>query len=156
MRNHFRPGDIGKIVSMHGTIYAAEHGWDHTFEAYVAAPLGAFAARRKPRERIWLVDDDAGELAASIGIVEANPREAQLRWLLVAPALRGRGVGHRLIEEAVNFSRAAGYASIFLLTVNALTAAARLYDAFGFEVTHEEPHELWGAHVVEQRYDLPL
>ena len=100
------------------------------FEAYVATPLGEFANRTSPRERIWLVD--AGE------------REAQLRWLLLAPNLRGHGLGRRLVEETIAFSRVAGYESIFLWTVKELVAAGRLYAALGFRVTFEETHELWG------------
>ena len=125
VRHSFRPGDIGQIVFMHGTTYAREFGWDHTFEAYVAAPLGEFAKRKNPRERVWLVDRD-DELCASIAIVEANECEAQLRWLFLKPEVRGQGLGRRLVTEAVEFSREAGYASIFLWTVKELPIASAL------------------------------
>jgi hypothetical protein len=61
---------------LHGTIYAAEHGWDHTFEAYVAGPLGAFGLRKNPRERIWLAEEE-NEVYGSIAIVESDPDTAQ-------------------------------------------------------------------------------
>jgi GNAT superfamily N-acetyltransferase len=153
IRHEFRPGDIGQIVFMHGTTYAREFGWDHTFEAYVAAPLGEFAKRKNPRERVWLVDH-GDELSASIAIVEASASEAQLRWLFLKPELRGHGLGRRLVSEAVNFSRDTGYSSIFLWTVKELPIASALYVSAGFRLTEETPRDLWGGHVTEQRYDL--
>ena len=155
IRHHFRPGDVGRIVWLHGTLYAKECGWDHRFEAYVATPLGEFANRTSPRERIWLVDAD-GELSGCVAIVEAGDREAQLRWLLLAPNLRGLGLGRRLVEETITFSRAAGYESVFLWTVKELTAAGRLYASLGFRVTFEEVHDLWGGPVTEQKHALRL
>jgi hypothetical protein len=42
IRCTLRPGDIGYVTYLHGSLYAAEYGWDHTFEAYVAGPLAEF------------------------------------------------------------------------------------------------------------------
>lgn len=155
VRHDLRPGDIGTIVYLHGTLYANECGWDHTFEAYVAEPLGAFAKRSNTRERIWLVDFE-GQLCASIAIVEVSAAEAQLRWLLVKPELRGSGIGRGLVREAIAFCRASGYRSLFLWTVKELTVAGRLYASFGFRVTAEHAAVLWGRRVTEQRYALAL
>lgn len=155
IRHRFRPGDVGRVVYLHGTLYAAECGWDHTFEAYVAVPLGEFAKRNNDRERVWLVDAH-GELSGSIAMVEASPTEGQLRWLLLMPHLRGRGLGRRLVEEAIRFARAKGYASVFLWTVKGLSASAGLYTSVGFRLTSEQPRQMWGAEVIEQRFELDL
>jgi len=155
IRNDLQPGDIGYITFLHGTLYAAEYGWDYTFEAYVAAPLGEFAKSHTERERIWIVEKDA-KPAGSIGIVAASTEQAQLRWFLLHPDLRGQGIGRMLLEEAINFCRNSGYSSIFLWTVSALIAAGKLYNALGFRVTEEHTHTLWGAGMTEQRYDLHL
>src|SRR5438477_8747745 len=45
----------------------------------------------------------------------------------VHPSCRGMGLGRRLLQDAVAFARQSGYHAIFLWTVSALTAAARLY-----------------------------
>jgi N-acetylglutamate synthase-like GNAT family acetyltransferase len=155
IRNDLRPGDVGYVVYLHGTLYAREHGWDHTFEAYVAGPLSDFARSHNDRERIWIVERGA-QVAGSVAIVEASPSEAQLRWLLLDPDLRGRGIGRTLVEEAISFSRESGYSLLFLWTVSALAAAAKLYRSAGFQLTEENTHELWGATVTEQRYEMVL
>ena len=155
IRNYLRPGDVGYVTYLHGTLYAAEFGWDHTFEAYVAGPLSEFAKTRNERERIWIVESK-GILAGSIAIVEASNDEAQLRWFLIQPDLRGKGIGRFLIAEAIEFCRESGYARVFLGTERGLRTAARLYESFGFRLTDEKTHESWGTVVTEQRYELNL
>lgn len=155
IRSELKPGDIGYLTWLHGVLYANECGWDHTFEAYVAGPLTEFAKSHDDRERIWIVEVD-GTIAGSIAIVAASTEQAQLRWFLLHPDLRGGGIGRMLMEEALGFCKAKGYSMIFLWTASELTAAAKLYDSFGFHLTEETTHELWGATVTEQRYELSL
>jgi N-acetylglutamate synthase-like GNAT family acetyltransferase len=155
VRNDLKPGDIGYVTYLHGKLYADEYGWDHTFEAYVAGPLAEFSRRHGDRERIWIIEKD-GMVTGSVAIVEASKESAQLRWLLLHPDLRGLGMGRRLVEETKAFCRQAGYSSIFLWTVSALSAAANLYRSSGFRLTEENTHELWSAIVTEQRYELTL
>jgi GNAT superfamily N-acetyltransferase len=88
--------------------------------------------------------------------VAASADVAQLRWYLVDPAVRGQGLGRRLLDEAVAFSRGAGYRLVILWTVSALTAAARLYTAAGFRKVEEQPGRAWGVDVVEEKYELQL
>jgi ribosomal protein S18 acetylase RimI-like enzyme len=81
---------------------------------------------------------------------------AQLRWFLVDPSARGRGLGTRLLSEAVSFARECGYRVVVLWTVSALAAAARLYRAAGFRKVQDRPGRLWGADVVEEKYELTI
>jgi GNAT superfamily N-acetyltransferase len=155
IRHDLRPGDIGYVTYLHGVLYAIEHGWDHTFDAYVAAPLAEFAKSHTDRERIWIVEQD-GLIAGSVAIVEVSREQAQLRWLLLHPELRGQGIGRILVEEAVSFCRARGYSSVFLWTVSTLAPAANLYKSAGFRLTEEKTHEAWGTLVTEERYNLEL
>jgi N-acetylglutamate synthase and related acetyltransferases len=155
IRHDLRPGDVGYITYLHGILYAPEQGWDHTFDAYVAIPLAEFARSQSSRERIWIVED--GErTVGSLAIVKFSEREAQLRWLLLVPEVRGQGIGRRLVEEALDFCRDAGYSSVFLWTVNTLPIAAKLYQSEGFRNTEELTHELWGRTVTEVKYELRL
>lgn len=155
IRNNLIPGDIGYITWLHGILYAREQGWDFTFEAYVAGPLSEFAKISSPRQRIWIAEKE-GRIVGSTAIVEAAPHEAQLRWLLVDPSVRGLGLGKKLVHEAIDFSKAQDYRKIFLWTVSALSTAAVLYRSCGFKKTEETSTKGWGAPVLEERYDLDL
>jgi len=148
-----KPGDIGSLSYLHGVLYAKEYGWDHTFEAYVAGPLAEFAKSQTPRGRIWIVEESE-KVLGSVAIVEVSNEVAQLRWLLLHPKLRGQGIGRMLMREAISFCKAQGYTKVFLWTVSALTAAAKLYDEFGFHISEEMISEIWGTTVTEQRYEL--
>jgi GNAT superfamily N-acetyltransferase len=165
IRNDLRPGDIGMVVHLHGVVYAEEQGWDHTFDAYVAGPLAEFVKSSTSRGRIWIVElaegtedggENAGRIVGSVAIVKVSDDVAQLRWLLLDPGVRGLGLGRKLVEEALEFTRSAGYSSVLLWTVRGLEAATSLYESLGFEKTEEKTSEIWGSIITEVRYDLRL
>lgn len=155
IRTDVRPGDLGLVCHLHGTLYAIEYGFDPTFEAYVAGPLAEFVLRPSPRQRIWLAERD-GRLVGCVAIVAATERVAQLRWFLIDPSVRGLGLGRRLLDDGIAFARDAGYDHVILWTVSALTTAARLYRAVGFQKTEEKPGHHWGVEVVEEKYEMAL
>ena len=157
IRHDLRPGDMGRVIAMHGVLYAEEYGFDHGFEAYVAETVAEFGTLARPgRDRLWVAELD-GRLVGSIAILGRDDGAAQLRWFLVDPETRGQGLGRRLIDESLAFCRAAGYRSVYLWTVTGLDAAARLYVAAGFRKTETKPPALlWGVHLAEERYDLDV
>lgn len=153
IRNDIKPGDIGYIIYLHGDLYAQEYGFDNTFELYVAKPLVEFATSHTDRERIWVVEQ-GDKIQGSIAVVKSEETKAQLRWFLLHPNLRGKGIGKKLVNEAVQFSKEKDYSSIFLWTVSILESANKIYKAVGFKLTKEKAHKIWGKKLVEQRYDL--
>lgn len=155
LRHDLRPGDVGYITYLHGTLYAQDQGWDYTFDAYVANPLAEFAKSQSYRERIWILEKD-GRIVGSVAIVMFSDRVAQLRWLLLDTSMRGQGIGRWLVEDALEFCRTAGYSSVFLWTVKTLSIATKLYKSLGFMETEEQTHVQWGSIVTEVRYDLEL
>jgi GNAT superfamily N-acetyltransferase len=151
------PGDLGWVVMAHGEVYAAEFGWDATFEQLVARIVAGFADRRDPaRDAAWIAEVD-GRRAGCVFCVGAGPGIAKLRILLVDPAFRGHGLGARLVGECLSFATAAGYRRVTLWTNDVLTSARKIYQAAGFTLDDEEPHDSFGARLVGQNWsrDLP-
>jgi len=155
IRTKIKPGDVGYLTYLHGTLYAIECGWDETFETYVAIPLSEFVKSHSDREKIWVAERN-GTIAGSIAIVQAGAEGAQLRWFLLHPDLHGQGIGWYMMDGALQFCRERGYRSVFLWTEARLEAAARLYRKAGFQLSEEKTHARWGTTVTEQRYDLRL
>lgn len=158
IRRNLRPGDLGAIVTHHGRMYLEQYGLNAEFEAKVAASVADAATQGFPRENegIWIVERD-GRHAGSIGLTGEGDGLAMLRWVVLDPELRGRGLGRRLIEEVVAFAESAGYERIALETFSDLTTAARIYRSVGFEVEWEQRGPRWGRDdVTYQRYELEL
>jgi ribosomal protein S18 acetylase RimI-like enzyme len=155
IREGIKPGDIGAIVQLHGTLYAREYGLDHTFEGYVAAGIGEFAVKYNEQNDYLAVAEQGGQIYGSIAIV-GHDDMAQLRWFIVHPELRGQGVGTQLLDGAIRYCRQRPFKSVLLWTISELTTAARLYKAAGFRLTEQKTHEIWGAIHTEERYDLDL
>lgn len=157
VRTDLAAGDIGAIVALHGVLYRELAGFDHTFEAYVAESVGeCFRTYDPERDRVWIVER-AGAVVGSLVLKARSRDEAQLRYFLLHPELRGHGLGRRLMQHLIEFARERGYRRIWLLTDEAVTAAAtNLYVSCGFRRTSERAVQRWGTSTAEQRYDLEL
>ncbi|MCO5993373.1 bifunctional helix-turn-helix transcriptional regulator/GNAT family N-acetyltransferase [Actinoallomurus rhizosphaericola] len=149
------PGDLGWVVQRHGALYAAEYGYNTTFETLVARVVAEYAESHGPGENAWIAEID-GRPAGTIFCVRESERVARLRLLLVEPFARGRGVGGRLVEECVRFARRSGYEELVLWTHDNLGDARRLYERAGFELGEEEPSEEYGPRLTEQTWRLKL
>jgi GNAT superfamily N-acetyltransferase len=151
------PGDLGWVVMAHGELYAAEFGWDASFEALVARIVAEYANGSDPRrEAAWIAQLGARRVGCVFCVRGEDERTAQLRILLVSPQARGRALGSRLVGEAVQFATAAGYERMVLWTNHPLVAARRVYLRHGFELTGQAPHHSFGADLVGQTYELDL
>jgi ribosomal protein S18 acetylase RimI-like enzyme len=65
----------------------------------------------------------------------ADPRDAGLYGVWVAPEARGRGVGVSLLTAVATWARERGYKRIRLDVGDHNAAASRLYEGFGFSPT---------------------
>src|SRR4030095_10412476 len=109
-------GDMGWIVSRQAALYAEEYGWTTDYEALAAENVAHFFKNfDAPRERCWIAECNADRVGA-VMIIKHSDTVAKLRLLHVEPAARGLGIGKRLVDECIRFSRTAGYQKITLWT----------------------------------------
>jgi ribosomal protein S18 acetylase RimI-like enzyme len=85
----------------------------------------------KPDHAAWLAYVD-GQLAGQILVHENWNRFAIIWDIAVDPSFRRRGVGRRLIAQAVAWARARGLPGVMLETQHINVAACRLYESCGF------------------------
>jgi GNAT superfamily N-acetyltransferase len=151
------PGDLGWVVMAHGEVYAAEFGWDTSFEALVARIVADYADEPDPgRAGAWVAESEHRRVGCVFCVPGEDRAMAKLRILLVDPAARGHSLGDRLVRTAIDFARRAGYERIRLWTNHPLAAARRIYLRHGFTLIEEEPHHSFGAELVGQTYELDL
>ena len=136
-----------------------EYGVDPTFEAHVAASVAEAGRRGFPAERegLWIVEA-AGRHAGSIALTDEGDGVATVRWVVLDPGLRGRGLGRRLLGEVVAEAEGHGYRLLKLETFSELRAAAHLYREHGFELISAETGPRWGRardHLPALREELP-
>lgn len=151
-----RPGDMGWVVQRHGELYWKEYAWDEHFEALVAEIVARFIQHYDPkRERCWIAEQQ-GARVGCIFLVKETDEEAHLRLLLVEPTARTLGIGNRLVQECMQFSRAAGYRKITLWTNSVLKAARHIYQKQGFRMVHAEKHRSFGHNLTGETWELKL
>ena len=156
LRPH-EPGDMGWVVQQHGATYAREWGYNAEFEALVARIVADFLDQYDAaRERCWIAERD-GDNVGSVFVVRASKTVAKLRLLLVDPRARGLGIGKRLVDECIRFSRQAGYKKLTLWTQSELDAARSLYQRAGFKCIKRQPHDRFGrTGLVAETWELRL
>ncbi len=147
IRTGLRPGDIGRIMTLHGEGYAAELGaFGLSFEAFVGRTLAEFVLDNGARGRVFLAEKN-GALVGCAAMVDRGGhlgKRGQLRWVIVAPKARGTGLGKKLIRAAMDYAQERGWNEVFLETTHGLDASMDIYRKLGFEIVSEESHHLWG------------
>jgi DNA-binding MarR family transcriptional regulator/GNAT superfamily N-acetyltransferase len=150
------PGDFGWVVERNGALYAAEHGFDSSYEALVAQIVAEYLDQHDPTcERAWIAEMH-GERVGAIVCVRKDDTTAKLRLLHVEPSTRGAGVGTVLVDECVRFARSVGYRAMDLWTVSILAPARRIYQRAGFQLVEEDTAMRFGRELTGQTWRLDL
>jgi len=84
---------------------------------------------------LYLVAQDGGRIIGMLDLeLEAWNNTAWLWYLLVDKAYRGRGVGRRMFERAIEYARRQGVRAITIETQSNNVPACRFYAAMGCEL----------------------
>ncbi|HEY6459284.1 MAG TPA: GNAT family N-acetyltransferase [Polyangiaceae bacterium] len=80
----------------------------------------------------WVAADEAGLLLGTCGVFPVAPGHYELRKMYLHPRSRGLGLGKRLLDEAVAWTRARGGRALVLDTTEQMERAIAFYEANGF------------------------
>lgn len=126
-------GDGAAILALIGAIYAEYEGCVLVRDEVpdLIAPATSIAEKNG---RFWILED-AGILHATIAIAPdpSAPGLFELNKVYVARALRGRGLGRRMITTAEDEARRRGATRIHLWTDTRFTTAHAVYARCGYE-----------------------
>lgn len=137
-----RRDDLGEIV---GLLADDEFGRQReaTDETPAAPYLRAFdQIDRDPRNELLVVEEE-GRVVATLqltyvpSLTHRGGERAQVEGVRVAASHRGSGTGRLLLEWVVGRARERGCRMVQLTTDKRRPGALRIYEALGFEATHE-------------------
>ncbi len=152
----FRYGDMGAIVTAQSRYYADAEGWSGGMELLLLETTAVFLRDHEPgRSNCWIAES-AGAAVGSVFCFDIGDGVAQLRLMYADPAVRGQGVGRRLIERCVAFARDAGFREMMLWTHSVLIPARALYASAGFVLRDVAVHEEFGVPVHGETWVLDL
>ncbi|PPA29256.1 MarR family transcriptional regulator [Aeromonas jandaei] len=85
--------------------------------------------------RYWVIEGPDGYILGGGGIAPLAGEEGvcELQKMYFLPALRGLGLGKRLVLQALDEARTLGYRRCYLETTEVLREATSLYESLGFE-----------------------
>ncbi|WP_234117720.1 bifunctional helix-turn-helix transcriptional regulator/GNAT family N-acetyltransferase [Clostridium hydrogenum] len=153
----YKPEDMDYIIKKHRELYEHEYGFSSIFGDYVEKYLYQFNKYYdKAKENIWIAEMNSSPVGV-IAIAKVDNATAQLRWFLIEPKVRGKGLGHKLIKTAMDFCKEKKYNHVFLWTADVLKTARHIYSSYGFKLTESIDNTSWADKLVkEERWDLYL
>ena len=145
LRHELRPGDLGRVIALHGQVYQHWPGFGLEFEAFVARTIAEYGLDNDFKGRIWLLERETSspELIGCCAIAFRSRGLAQLRWVLLRPEFCGGGLGKRLVETALAHCRSSGVERVYLETTDGLEASSALYRKLGFRETANRVVPMW-------------
>jgi molybdopterin-guanine dinucleotide biosynthesis protein A/GNAT superfamily N-acetyltransferase len=134
------PADLARLQLVIAP-FRPEHA--QGFRTLVAETLGEFGFAPEPEldpdladpeavyEAVWVATRD-GAVVGSVALRRLAPDEMELKRMYLRRSERGRGLGRRLLDMALLWSREHGIRRLRLDTTERMDAARRLYEAYGF------------------------
>ncbi|MDX1516984.1 MAG: GNAT family N-acetyltransferase [Woeseiaceae bacterium] len=132
-----KSADRDSIVSLMARYYAED---GYPFDRIAAERAVADLTRDASLGCLWVVEQHGeivGYLAVTLGFsLEYRGRDAFVDELYLDAAVRGQGLGRRLLDVATAYCRDAGVSAMHLEVETHRQAAMKLYEQAGFE-THD-------------------
>lgn len=159
IRHDWRAGDRELVMDLHRRGYLnhdprfSPAHIDAMVES-VGRMLDEVDIANTPGHRVWFAEL-GGKTVGCTALLRRGER-GQLRWVVALPEARGKGLGRRFMELAVDHARALDLTDIYLFTVDGLTAARALYSAFGFVTVRAETASMWFGEGTEIEMVKPL
>lgn len=128
-----RPGDQDAVTCLYEMAPASERFHDNGED--VRDITGAYLSDGDDGSSFWVAEADGDGVIGMVGVRREGASMAKMRRLRVHPDWRQRGIGKRLVREALGFCRDRGYVKVALQAEVEQEAAIALFKRFGFQLT---------------------
>lgn len=144
-----READLGRVGALAADLVRLHHAWDadrfFVVDDVEAGYRAFFGRQLRDEAVVLLVAEVDGEVAGyAYGVVEARDwnllldRHGALHDIEVDARFRGRGVGRRLLQAALDAFTARGAPRVVLMTATQNGPGQALFEALGFRRTMVE------------------
>ncbi len=99
-----------------------------------------------------VVVDAENKIVGTVGLYPLDQQTCELRKMYLIPACRGKGIGKKLLDRALDKARLQGFLRIVLETSSKLVEAIAMYERYGFTRAEDFPTCLR----CDQAYELTL
>ena len=123
--------DVPAVLALVADVLA-EFGLEFGKGSPTDAELHDLPASYTSRGGAFWVALESGKLIGTCGVFPVAPPTYELRKMYLRDVSRGAGLGKRLLDEAVGWTRRQGGARLVLDTVEQMTRAIAFYEANGF------------------------
>jgi DNA-binding MarR family transcriptional regulator/predicted N-acetyltransferase YhbS len=151
-----RAGECAWLVHRQAEWFAAEYGWNRSFEGLLARVVADYTQRDDPLREMCTIADQDGMVVGSVCVVGVSTTVAGMRLLWVEPDVQRLGIGTQLVSECVRFARRAGYTKLTLTTASMLGEPRRLCERAGFRLAGTAAERRFGKDLTVERWELDL
>ncbi|XP_071398061.1 N-acetyltransferase 8-like 2 [Centroberyx affinis] len=143
---YFLGSVLGALVSAGGWVGLVYYCCHELYTSFVRARLrtdmqdipGNYLSR--PDDCFWVAEAEVNGKSRVVGMVavvakqNGKERYGELFRMIISSSCRRTGLGSRLAQMVVDFSRERGFSSVILETSSTQTAAVALYEKMGFSL----------------------
>ena len=126
-----QPADTAQITQLITRILASEFPKDQV--AYSTEDLQNLTQSYQGPTGVFLIAEDQNKIVGTCGVKAEDAKTAILRRFFVDPAIRGKGIGTALLNEALAFCRKNGFKQVVIRTSAGMEKAIRLCQLKGFQ-----------------------
>ncbi|SEM79156.1 GNAT family N-acetyltransferase [Palleronia pelagia] len=142
----FGPGDGDWLRAVHLDHYQRVEGFDASFAAAVDSAIASLHVRAHDPRSLFQIAEAGGVPRGSLFLAPDDHHDAagRLRLFYLDPALRGSGLGGRMLDRALDHARAMDLERVVVSTFTRHAAALTLYHRRGFAEERRRPVHAFG------------
>ncbi len=152
----YRTGDARGVIGIMRGVFIDEYGWTTAFLREAVRTLRKMLMTMIPSRELFLVCKSREGLCGVMFLKEAEEDTAFIRWLVVKRGYRRYGIGRKMLDMALEFSREVGYCKVKLITVGVLHEAMDLYRSVGFVEVDQKETVLWNMEMTVYHMEISL
>ena len=153
----FTMDDIAHVIRRQMEIFKDEFGFTDEENDPVEDLIRDCAVDLKPESEFFLIPKRNGTPIGSVLFLGEGNGKGRLRFVYMETAERGKGIGKRMIAEAMKKAKEAGYTHLWLSTYNILTVARNMYASLGFRKSGEAPADwITSQQIMEEIWEADL